>query len=149
MVRLRHSEAQPQFFYFKQVFPAVAADLCRETAPKEFCDVLDEHGDLLNIPSVGKTFQHFFSNVQVNISPAAAKSDDRECFQTSLGSPQCTYTKRSDDIQGGSWTVCSCSPRQEGRRRCTYGNGISVMRSTKLPSRHLRIPRFQDVHPTH
>lgn len=65
------------------MFPAVAADLCRETAPEEFCNVLEEHGDLLNIPSVGETFQHFYSNVQVNISPAAAKSDDCESSQTS------------------------------------------------------------------
>lgn len=30
----------------------------------------------MNIPSVGETLQHFFTNVQVNISPAAANVED-------------------------------------------------------------------------
>jgi hypothetical protein len=65
---------------FKQTAPTVAANLCNLTAPQNLCRVLDEHGDLLNAPSIGETVQHFFSNVQVNISPAAANGADCECF---------------------------------------------------------------------
>lgn len=65
--------------YSGQTFPTIAAKYLEKTAPLEFCQTLSDHGDLLNLPSVGNCLQHYFPNVQVNISPAATGTADCEC----------------------------------------------------------------------
>jgi hypothetical protein len=62
----------------------MAARYCQKTAPKDFCDTLEQYGDMLNAPSIGNTLQHFFASVQVNISPAATASHDCKYFSTPL-----------------------------------------------------------------
>jgi len=63
---------------YKQTAPTMAAKYLELTAPQALCEALDEYGDLLNTPSIGNSVQHYFSNVQVNISPAATSKTDCE-----------------------------------------------------------------------
>lgn len=59
-----------------QIIPEIAAELCKTTGAVGFYELFDKHGNLLALPSVGRTLQYLFTNVQVNISPAASADGD-------------------------------------------------------------------------
>lgn len=46
-----------------------------------FYELYEKYGNLLAIPSVGRTLQYLFTNVQVNISPAASADGDGKELQ--------------------------------------------------------------------
>jgi hypothetical protein len=76
LVRFPYPQHHPHPLMFKQTVPTIAAKYCEKTAASGFCDILNTYGDLLNTPSIGETLQHLFTNVQVNISPAASGTGD-------------------------------------------------------------------------
>ena len=50
-----------------------------------FWDLFDKHVSLLAIPTVGQMIQYLFTNIQVNISPAASADGNGEVMISVVG----------------------------------------------------------------
>lgn len=94
---------------FDKTVPTIAAKHCMKTAPVDFCETLDTYGSLLNTPSIGESLQHLFTNVQVNISPAAAGC---KCLSSRMVCGQGTHARHSQHVRGFPRPVCNSPYRQ-------------------------------------
>jgi len=140
--------ALQQLLTYKQTAPTIAAKYFGRTAPKALCDALDEYGDLLNTPSVGNTMQHYFSSVQVNISPAAKSQNDCEC----LKNKQPFYTINSNHSKcscGCSWAVWTFSHWWKWFRRFTHQLHTHTKHSWWLQIWLFRLSRLHGLYWTH
>ena len=90
-----------------QKIPTIAADHLNKTAPRSFCDVISEYGDMLNTQSVGQKLQHYFSGVQVNISPAASAANDGKAICDF--DPARAHLRRGSDIHQCARAICKAT----------------------------------------
>ena len=69
-----------------QTVPDIAAKIFKTTGAVGFWDLFDKHRSLLAILTVGRMIQYLFTNIQVNISPAASADGDGEVMISAVGS---------------------------------------------------------------
>jgi hypothetical protein len=111
-----------------------------------FCNVLQRYGDLLNTPSVGSSLQHFYTNVQANVSPAAVSADDSRLLPLISSFPIVDSFCCSDYLQFCTWGVCGTAYRRPRCSLCAHSNGTVAEHSGGLQAWSLCISRLQNFH---